>query len=188
MARSVFRQCECPEKSNSLHLGWLSNVFPLLRIDKPYSVFYTDFIRSCLPRTVIPGGTAGPCRSSSARRSPARSAAQWCRCTPPVILAQQVFRRTARRTQKKVSIVAAARFRFARISPYRVFHGHIHGYTALVHTGVQLPAHFVLGAVHAGQDAGITFSAGCSWQPRGVARRSAPRPHAAVPRPHHDLA
>ena len=102
--------------------------------------------------------------------------------------AQQAFRRTARLHQKGVHIVAAGQIQIRTdLAVQAVFHGHIHGHTALVHNGVQLPAHFVLGAVHAGQDAGITFL--CRVQLVAPRRRVDLRPACTQQChvPHHDL-
>ena len=72
--------------------------------------------------------------------------------------AQKCFGRVLGLLDEVVHIVAAGKVQIApQLAIQAVLHGHIHHHTALVHDGVQLGAHLVLGAVHAGQDAGVAF-------------------------------
>ena len=72
--------------------------------------------------------------------------------------AQKRFRRVFGLLDEVVHIVAAGKVQVAaQLAIQAVLHGHIHHDAALIHHGVQLGAHLVLGAVHAGQNGGIAF-------------------------------
>ena len=61
-------------------------------------------------------------------------------------------------TDKVVHIVPVAQVQGGTdLAVKAVFHRHIHHRAALIHHGVQLPAHLLLRAVHTGQNAGIAL-------------------------------